>query len=222
MAASEREEFNEVIKDFSDPNGRFAYFAQLHGWYEQLNQARACFDMKSTENTSRLGAYDLRTAAYRFIRILGARPSYLLGDGMELTDGLTIDKLGHRPELIQELKRGSLSQWLSIFYHEDPEKDFSETYSYERSLESWILMLGRLILTIPISSVLVLPRKRLLQNIQRCGRDSSRRRVRRRPGVWCSTHYVVHGYCCSYSLESATVNICWSIPVCLSCCHLVE
>lgn len=137
-------EFNEVIKDFSDPNGRFAYFAQLHGWYEQLNQARACFDMKSTENTSRLGAYDLRTAAYRFIRILGARPSYLLGDGMELTDGLTIDKLGHRPELIQELKRGSLSQWLSIFYHEDPEKDFSETYSYERSLESWILMLGEI------------------------------------------------------------------------------
>lgn len=31
-------EFNEVIKDFSDPNGRFAYFAQLHGWYEQLSQ----------------------------------------------------------------------------------------------------------------------------------------------------------------------------------------
>lgn len=137
-------EFNERIQDFADPNGRFAYFAQLHGWVEQLNQARVCFDLKSVENTERLGAYDLRTAAYRFCRILGARPSYLLDDGLELTDGLTIDKIGHRPALIQELKRGSLSQWLSIFFHEDPEKDFGETYSYERSLERWILMLGEI------------------------------------------------------------------------------
>lgn len=137
-------EFNEVIKDFSDPNGRFAYFAQLHGWYEQLNQARACFDLKSAENTERLGVYDLRTAAYRFCRILGARPTYMLDDGMELTEGLTIDKIGHRPEMVQELKRGALKQWLSIFYHEDPEKDFSEAYSYERCLERWILMLGEI------------------------------------------------------------------------------
>ena len=71
-------EFTEKIKDFSDPNGRFAYFAQLHGWFEQLNQCRACFNLKSQENTERLGVYDLRTAAYRFCRILGARPSYLL------------------------------------------------------------------------------------------------------------------------------------------------
>ena len=137
-------EFNEEIKDFSDTNGRFAYFAQLHGWYEQLNQARACFDMKSAENTNRLGVYDLRTAAYRFCRILGARPTYVLDDGLELTEGLTVDKLGHRPELAQELKRGSLGQWLSVFFHEDPEKDFSETYSYERCLERWILMLGEI------------------------------------------------------------------------------
>lgn len=137
-------EFNEKIKDFSDPNGRFAYFAQLHGWVEQLNQARACFDLRSVENLERLGAYDLRTAAYRFCCILGVRPSYLLESGLELTDGLTIDKIGHRPALIQELKRGSLRQWLSIFFHEDPEKDFGETYSYERCLERWILMLGEI------------------------------------------------------------------------------
>ncbi len=137
-------EFNEKIADYADPNGRFAYFAQLHGWFEQLNQARACFDMKSEENTERLGAYDLRTAAYRFCRILGARPTYLLEDGLELVDVVTIDKIGRRPELAAEMKRGSLSQWLSIFYHEDPAKDFSETYSYERSLESWIIKLGEI------------------------------------------------------------------------------
>ncbi len=137
-------DFNEKIKDFSDPNGRFAYFAQLHGWFEQLNQCRACFNLKSPENTERLGVYDLRTAAYRFCRILGARPSYLLDDGLELVDGLTIDKIGRNAQLAAEMKHGSLSQWLSIFFHEDPEKDFSEAYSYERSLERWILTLGEI------------------------------------------------------------------------------
>ena len=137
-------EFNQCITEFSDPNGRFAYFAQLHGWVEQLNQARACFDMKSEENTERLGAYDLRTAAYRFCRILGARPTYLLDDGMELVEGLTVDKIGHQEEMVKEMKRGALSQWLSVFYHEDPDKDFSEQYSYEHCLENWILKLGEI------------------------------------------------------------------------------
>ena len=137
-------EFNQCITEFSDPNGRFAYFAQLHGWVEQLNQARACFDMKSEENTERLGAYDLRTAAYRFCRILGARPTYLLDDGLELVDGLTVDKIGHQEEMVKEMKKGALSQWLSIFFHEDPEKDFSEQYSYEHCLEDWILKLGEI------------------------------------------------------------------------------
>lgn len=138
------QEFKDRIADYADPDGRFAYFAQLHGWFEQLNHARACFDLKSEDNTNRLGAYDLRTAAYRFCRILGFKPTYLLDDGMELVDGLTIDKIGRRSQLVTEMKRGALSQWLSVFYHEDPEKDFSETYSYERSLEAWIITLGEI------------------------------------------------------------------------------
>ena len=86
-------EFEEQIAEFADPEGRFCYFAQLHGWFEQLAQAKACFDLKSEENKERLGAYDLRTAAYRFCRILGAIPTYILDDGTELTDGTKFDKV---------------------------------------------------------------------------------------------------------------------------------
>ena len=57
------QEFEEQIAEFADPEGRFFYFAQLHGWFEQLAQARACFDLKSEENKERLGAYDLHTAS---------------------------------------------------------------------------------------------------------------------------------------------------------------
>ena len=138
------QEFAERMEDYTSPDGRFFYFAQLHGWFEQISQARACFDMKSEENRERLGAYDLRTAAYRFCRILGVTPVYLLEDGSELTDGAHIDKDMNRPQLLAAMKRGSLAQWMAVFFHEDPHQDFSETYSYERKLEEWILNLGEI------------------------------------------------------------------------------
>ena len=133
-----------LLEDYMDPNGRFFYFAQLHGWFEQISQAHACFDMKSEENKERLGAYDLRTAAYRFCRILGVTPSYLLEDGSELKSGSNIDTHIYRPLLLSAMKQGSLSQWMAVFYHEDPSRDFSEPYSYERKLEEWIINLGQI------------------------------------------------------------------------------
>jgi len=134
--------FAQQIADFADPEGRFHYFAQLHGWGSELNKARICFDLKSAENHERLGAYDLRTAAYRFCRMLGVTPTYLLEDGTVLEDGTCIEKGTNRSCLLSALKRGALSQWMSVFYHEDPNEDFSEPYSYERRLEAWVNVLG--------------------------------------------------------------------------------
>ncbi len=136
--------FAEQVADYADPEGRFFYFAQLHGWFEQISQARACFDLKSDENRERLGAYDLRTAAYRFCRFLGTIPTYVLEDGTELKSGKDIDKVLYRSQLLSAMKRGPLSQWMSVFYHEDPHQDFSENYSYERCLETWIGELGQI------------------------------------------------------------------------------
>ena len=136
------QEFADKIADYSDQDGRFFYFAQLHGWFEQISQARACFDLKSEENRERLSAYDLRTAAYRFCRILGATPTYVLEDGTVLADGANFEKVSQRPLLLPAIKRGALSQWMSVFYHEDPHQEFNETYSYERRLEDWIVDMG--------------------------------------------------------------------------------
>jgi len=138
------EEFDKQVADYTDPEGRFYYFAHLHGWIEQISQARACFDLKSEENRERLGAYDARTAAYRFCRILGVTPSYLLEDGNELKSGAGVDLAAYRPQMLTAIKQGSLSQWLSVFYHEDPTQDFTEEYSYERKLEEWVIKLGEI------------------------------------------------------------------------------
>ena len=135
-------DFAEKVADYANPEGRFRYYAQLHGWMEQISQARACFDLKSEENRERLGAYDLRTAAYRFCRLLGVKPTYLLDDGTELNDGANFDKVAHRSMLLTACKRGALSQWMAVYYHENPYEDFSAEYSYERKLEEWVNRLG--------------------------------------------------------------------------------
>ena len=135
------DEFKNEFDDIADADGRFVYYAQLHGWMEALAARNHCFDMNSEENTQRLSAYDLKTAAYRFCRMLGVTPVYQLPDGTELTDGRELAGVNQN-SIRNEMRNGSLTQWLSVFYHENPETDFSESYSYEHSLEEWIMALG--------------------------------------------------------------------------------
>ena len=137
------EDFKREMSDIIEPDGRFAYFAQLHGWIEIQAEASRTFDMKSEENTERLGAYDVKTAVYRFCRILGVVPSYLLPDGAELTDGLDLQRSQYSL-MRNEMRNGNLAQWLSVFYHEDPSRSFDEEYAYERELEKWVLTLGEI------------------------------------------------------------------------------
>lgn len=137
------DDFMTQTVDYTDPNGRFFYYAQLHGWLDIMSEATRCFDLNSAENRDRLSAYDMRTALYRFCRILGTKPGYLLPNGTILQDGRSMD-LSYTSLIRTELRNGSLAQWMSVFYHEDPTNDFAEEYSYERELEEWIMALGRL------------------------------------------------------------------------------
>ena len=135
--------FAEAVSEYADPNGQFCYYAQVHGWMEQLANANRCFDLRSEENRDRLGAYDLRTAAYRFCRILGAKPTYLLKNKQTLKSPDEIQP-AMNSELRTEMRTGSFAQWLAVFYHENPEEDFAADFSYERKLEQWLLKLGEI------------------------------------------------------------------------------
>ncbi|MBR1503869.1 MAG: protein kinase [Prevotella sp.] len=135
--------FKEEMRDMLNLNGRFSYYAQLHGWTEILNEFTRCMDLKSEENRNRMGAYDARTAVYRFCRILGVKPTYLLPEGVELTDGRDLD-MSYGSQLRAELRNGGLAQWMSVYYHEDPNADFSEEYVYENTLVEWLVALGKI------------------------------------------------------------------------------
>lgn len=137
------EEFKQSMSDLTDLDGRFSYYAQLHGWSEILSEYNRCFDMKSDENRERMGNYDEKTAAYRFCRILGVTPVYQMPDGTVYDDGRNLD-VHNNAQVRSEIRKGSFSQWMSVFYHEDPFADFSEEYAYEHALEEWLMALGKL------------------------------------------------------------------------------
>ena len=118
---------------------------ELAGIKKQAEAAKKCMstDFNSEENKERLGAYDARTATYRFCKILGVTPVYVLSDGTELTDGRNL----HSHDFAQirnEMRNGSFTQWLSVFYHEDPFADFTEEYAYEHTLEEWLNAIGKI------------------------------------------------------------------------------
>ena len=136
-------EFEEEMKDFIELDGRFAYYAQLHGWTEMYNEHNRCFDFKSEENKERLGAYDAKTAVYRFCRILGVVPTYLMPDGIEYADGRNLQSKKMQA-FRSEIRNGSLGQWMSVFYHEDPNADFMQEYAYEHAIEDWLMAMGKI------------------------------------------------------------------------------
>ena len=137
------DELREQLVEFLDPNDRFYFYAKHKGWKGLIAEADKCFDLNSEENRERLCAYDLHTALYRFCKILGGKPVYFISGGVTLNDGRSLDSK-KQPQIKVELRNGSLMQWLSVFYHEDPSQAFEEEYSYERELESWVLKLGDL------------------------------------------------------------------------------
>ena len=182
-------EFEQEMKDLTELNGRFCYYAQLHGWTEMLNEYNRCFDMKSEENRERLGAYDLRTAAYRFCRILGVTPTYQMQDGTELTDGKNLDERD-LSQMRLEVRNGSFIQWMSVFYHEDPFADFSEEYAYEHALEEWILALGKIDTSQTYYKRFVDAREETSNRVKNV-RDNWNR-AKRREQIW---RYVFYGLC---------------------------
>ena len=136
-------EFEETMKDFLELDGRFAYYAQLHGWTEMCSEHHRCFDFKSDENKERMGAYDAKTACYRFCRILGVTPTYQMPDGIEYADGRNLQ--AKKMQVFRnEIRNGSMAQWMSAFYHEDPTADFTQEYAYEHAVEDWLMAMGKI------------------------------------------------------------------------------
>ena len=184
------QEFQEKMNDMIEVGGRFSYYAQLHGWTEMYSEHNRCFDFKSEENKERLGAYDARTALYRFCRILGVTPTYLMPDGTELSNGKNLDQ-DDLSQYKNELRQGSFAQWMAAFYHEDPFADFSAEYAYEHSLEDWLMALGKIDVTQPYYKRFINAREETSNRVKDVRDNWARAKGREK--IWRTSFYALSG-----------------------------
>ena len=186
----DEQEFLEKMNDMIEVGGRFSYYAQLHGWTEMYSEHNRCFDFKSEENRERLGAYDAKTALYRFCRILGVTPTYLMPDGSELSNGKNLDQ-DNLSQYKNELRQGSFAQWMAAFYHEDPFADFSAEYAYEHSLEDWLMALGKIDVSQPYYKRFVNAREETSNRVKDVRDNWARAKGREK--IWRTSFYALSG-----------------------------
>ena len=156
----------------------------------------AAYDLKSAFTPNQIGERlnerlkNVRTAVYRFCRILGVTPTYLLPEGLEVTDGRNLD-MSNSTQLRSEIRNGALAQWMSVFYHENPDADFSEEYAYENTLVEWLAALGKIDPTQTYYKRFVEAREETLKRVKDV-RDNWRK-AKRRENFWRTTFYGLCG-----------------------------
>ena len=137
---------NEFIKGMDEYIGdkcRLVYYAKIRGWKDVLRLQSVTFNLRSTENINRYGMYDIWVASYRFCMSLGGTPEYYVRAGGHLLGSLKQFKQMDIKLVRPEMETGSLKQWLTVFYHENPFETYQKEYSYEYALRDYLQEVGR-------------------------------------------------------------------------------
>ncbi|MBQ8593742.1 MAG: protein kinase [Bacteroidaceae bacterium] len=137
------EEFKKQMKEYIGEESRLHHYAKMKGWRDVVELNKRTMDLTSEENTSRFGEYDIRTAAYRLCEQLGSTPEYYIRQTGRLITSYEEFNLEDSKAIRSEMSNGSLKQWLSIFFHENPHDTFSEKYSYEKRLGEFLTEVGK-------------------------------------------------------------------------------
>ncbi len=136
--------FAYEMRDFISLGGRLEIYAQLHQWQKVLSSMHEILDLESPANTERFGMYDLRTAAFKLCKAMGGEPVYEF-------DGDDYHVLVQEPEQLHSLpikdvrsalRNKYLTQWLSVFFHEDPSANFKNEAHYNECVKSFLQTVG--------------------------------------------------------------------------------
>ena len=137
------DDFQSIMKDYLDEKGRLHFYSVARGWKDMSAFINSCLDVNSDKYEDRFGEYTLRIAAYKLCAGLGYTPSYLVREGNQYIRSLEeLDALP-REQAEWEIKEGTLKQWLSVFFHENPAGKFENEYDYERALEQYLYRIGK-------------------------------------------------------------------------------
>lgn len=138
------EAFAREMKDYVVLGGRLEIYAKLHQWNSTLDAMHDILNIHGANNVDRYTVYDLRTAAYKLCKAMGVQPSYVL-DGEDFhAEVSSLGQLREAPskEVRQAIRTGSLVQWISTFFQEDPMREFADETSYNECVRDFLQTIG--------------------------------------------------------------------------------
>ena len=132
------------FEDFALMKGRqLEYYLDARGLSKSKNYIQYCFNLNSSDNTKKPGPYNELIAAYKCIAGLGATPSYKTKDGKIVTTIADVEKL---PTAVKqaELRDGTLKEFLTVLFQENPNLNLSTKYTYELETEKYLRCLAKI------------------------------------------------------------------------------
>ncbi len=138
------ETFERRMADYVHLGGRLEIYAQLHQWTNVVEAMHDILDLHASHNAERYGVYDLRTAAYKLCRVMGVQPAYHFEGEEYQTSVHCLDDLQSLPvkDVRQAIRSGSLVQWISVFFQENPTRSFPDEESYNLCVKDFLHVVG--------------------------------------------------------------------------------
>ncbi|MDR0989315.1 MAG: protein kinase [Prevotellaceae bacterium] len=123
---------------------RLYFYLKSKGVYEEkIEWIDYCFELQSKDNTRKAGPYNWIIATFKTVKGLGIQPYYYFADSKRSITSLEELKALPSKEVKRELEEGYLKDWLTIFFQEDPGKNFSKKYSYEQETVNYLRFIER-------------------------------------------------------------------------------
>lgn len=145
-ASSNNEYSDNILGMLSGMSGsRLYFYLKSKGVYEdKIEWIEYCFELQSKDNQKKAGPYNWIIATYKTIRGLGVMPFYHFKESNK--DVISLEELKTIPpkEVKTELESGSLRDWLTTFFQEDPFKDLSQKYAYEQETIKYLKFIEKI------------------------------------------------------------------------------
>ena len=127
-----------------DDDTRLYYYMQSKGWDKQINWIRETMNTNSEENEEKYSINNWWVCFYKTLKGLGYDPSYYFPESNKYI--FSLDDLADIPkkEIFYALEEESLSEYLTIFYQEDPYLDLSKKFTFEKETVKYLEKLEEL------------------------------------------------------------------------------
>ena len=126
------------FKNLGSNKNIFYYYFESKNWTKENEWIKYCFELNSSENKKKAGPYNKEIALYKAIKGLGYDPYYYFSKSKKNVKSVEELSQINKDEVVKELEKGGLKNWLTVFYQEDPFVDLKPAYSFEKLSKQYL------------------------------------------------------------------------------------